>query len=238
VIPDLPAAVRPYRQSMIIDVPVAPPVARAVQGACLVVGPVLNAAATFQLTDGRYGVTGGTLVALSSVLWLPGLLGVWEVVRARRPVLGTAGAVLSTVGAFGGIAFGLQGFYEGVFGLDQQESLGALAAHPIAAQLVLWLPGPVFPLSLLVLAAALARTRVAPYWMAGVLAVGAVLWPVSRIPRIPAIAHLADAAVLVPSVGLGVLLVASVVRAGTARTGGHPAGGGAIDGAPGRSTTR
>jgi hypothetical protein len=202
---------------MITEITAAPPVARAVQGACLVLGPVLNAAATFQLVGGRYGVTGGTLVALSSVLWLPGLLGVWEVVRARRPVLGTVGAVLSTVGAFGGIAFGLQGFYEGVFGVDKQESLHALAAHPVAAQLALWLPGPVFPLSLFVLAVALAMTRVAPYWMAGVLAAGAVLWPLSRIPRIPALAHLADAAVLVPSVGLGVLLLAGVVRVGAAR---------------------
>jgi hypothetical protein len=39
-----------------------------------------------------------------------------------------------------------------------------------------------------------------------------VLWPASRIPRIPAIAHVADLAVLVPSVALGVVLIASAVH--------------------------
>lgn len=192
-----------------------PPLARTIQGASLIVGPALNGAATFFWTDGRHGVIGGTLVVHSSVVWLPGLLGLWEVVRTSRPVLGTVGALSAVFGAFGGITFGLQGFYEGVFGLSQQQSLDALAEHPVAAQLVLWLPGPIFPLTLLLLAGAVAVTRSAPLWMSSLLAVGALLWPVSRIPRIEAVAHLADLAVLVPSVGLGALLIAAALRVGT-----------------------
>lgn len=196
-----------------------PPLTRTIQGASLVAGPVLNAAATFFWTDGRHGVTGGTLVTLSSVFWLPGLLGLWELVRSSRPVLGSVGAVLAVFGAFGGIAFGLQGFYEGVFGMNQQQSLDALAAHPVASQLVLWLPGPIFPLALFLLAGSLALTRSAPMWVWALLAVGGLLWPVSRIPRVAAIAHVVDLAVLVPSVGLGVLLIASAARLGTAHSG-------------------
>ena len=197
---------------------VTPTPARTVQGVCLILGPLVNAAATFFWTDGRHGVVGGVLVAWSSVLWLPGLLGLWEVVRSSRPVLGSVGAALAVIGSFGGIAFGLQGFYEGVFGLDKQQSLDALAAYPLASQLVLWLPGPMFPLMLVLLAVALARTRSAPRWMWALLGVGGVLWPVSRIPRIQAIAHVADLAVLVPSVGLGALLIASALPVRPARS--------------------
>jgi hypothetical protein len=118
-----------------------PPPARAIQVISLILGPALNAIATFFWSDdGRHGVTGGTLVALSSVVWLPGLLGLWEAVRGGRPVLGSMGGLLAVVGAFGGVSFGLQGFYEGAFGMSKQQSLDALAAHPVASQLVLWLP--------------------------------------------------------------------------------------------------
>ena len=47
--------------------------------------------------------------------------------------------------------------------------------------------------------------RSAPVRTAGALAAGAVLWPASRISRIPALAHAADVAVLVPSVIAGAL---------------------------------
>jgi hypothetical protein len=201
-----------------------PPPARAIQGISLILGPALNAIATFFWSDdGRHGVTGGTLVALSSVVWLPGLLGLWEAVRAGRPVLGSLGGLLAVVGAFGGVSFGLQGFYEGVFGMSKQQSLDALAAHPVASQLVLWLPGPVFPLALVVLGLALARARIVPLWTALLLAAAGVLWPVSRIPRIEAIAYAADLAVLVPSVFLGVLLLTSLRQLGPAEGGLHRA---------------
>jgi hypothetical protein len=196
-----------------------PPPARVLQGTSLVLGPALNAAATFFWSDeGRHGVTGGTLVALSSVVWLPGLLGLWEAVRTSRPVVGSLGGALAVVGAFGGITFGLQGFYEGVYGLSKQQSLDALAAHPVAAQLALWLPGPVFPIALAVLGLALAWTRVVPRWTAALLAAAGFLWPVSRIPRVEALAHVADLTLLVPSVVLGVLLLTGLRRSGAAES--------------------
>jgi len=190
-----------------------PPPTRTLQGISLVLGPALNAAATFFWNDeGRHGVTAGTMVALSSVLWLPGLLGLWEAVRTSRPVVGSLGGLLAVVGAFGGITFGLQGFYEGVYGLSKQQSLDALAAHPVASQLALWLPGPVFPIALAILGFALAVARIVPRWTAVLLAAAGFLWPVTRIPRIEVFAHVADLMLLVPSAFLGVLLLTSLRR--------------------------
>jgi hypothetical protein len=195
------------------DIGAIPPPARAVQGISLILGPVLNVVATFFWSDeGRHGVTGGTLVALSSVVWLPGLLGLWEAVRAGRPVLGSLGGLLAVAGAFGGISFGLQGFYEGAFDMSKQQSLDALAAHPVASQLVLWLAGPMFPVALVVLGIALARARIVPLWTSVLVAGAGLLWPVSRIPRIEMIAHVADLVLLAPSVFLGVLLLTSLHR--------------------------
>lgn len=181
---------------------------RAAQGAGLIAGPLLTVVATFMWDDdGRHGVTGGALAALASVAWVYGLLGLWDRLRPERPVWATLGSLAAIVGTFGGIAFGLQGFYEGVFGLSGEQSLDALAEHPVAAQLVLWLPGPTFPLSMIALGLALAFTRKAPLWTALLLAAAGALFPVSRIPRIEAIAHVADLLLLVPSAFLGVTLI-------------------------------
>ena len=189
---------------------------RIAQGASLIAGPALNVAATFLWDDdGRHGVTGGALAALASVAWAYGLLGLWDRLRPERPVWATLGSLAAIVGTFGGIAFGLQGFYEAVFGLSGEQSLDALAEHPVAAQLVLWLPGPTFPLSMIALGLALALTRKAPLWTALLLAAAGAVFPVSRIPRIEAVAHVADLLLLVPSAYLGVTLILAALSGRT-----------------------
>lgn len=181
---------------------------RTVQGASLIAGPALTVVSTFLWdADGRHGVTGGALAALSSVVWLYGLLGLWDRLRPERPGWAALGSLAAIVGCFGGIAFGLQGFYEAVFGLTGDQSLDALAEHPVAAQLVLWLPGPAFPLSMIALGLALALTRKAPLWTAVLFAVAGAAFPISRIPRIEAVAHVADLLLLIPSAYLGVTLL-------------------------------
>ncbi len=137
--------------------------ARIIQGASLVLGPTLMGVSTFFWTaEGRQGVTAGTLTALGSVVWLYGLLGLWELVRGRRPVFGVLGGLAAVAGAFGGIAFGMQGFFEEAFGLGKEQSLAALEPHPVAATLLLWLPGPAFPAAVAALGAALLLARIGP----------------------------------------------------------------------------
>jgi hypothetical protein len=130
--------------------------------ASLALGPLLLATSTFFWEDGRYGVTGGTLVALSSAAWVYGLIGAWERLVPRLPVVATAGLVLTLLGTLGGIAFGLQGFFEGTFEVSATESLTAVGEHPVATWLILWGPGPLFPLSLVLLGASLLWARLVP----------------------------------------------------------------------------
>jgi hypothetical protein len=174
------------------------------QGIALVLGPALLAASTFYWNgEGRLGVTGGTLTALATTIWLYGLIGLVAVIRERLPRYAAVLLPALVVGALGGLSFGFQGFYEGVLGLSKADSLGALAQHQLASEVMLWLPGPVFPLSLVLLAVGLWRSRLAPVWLAGLLAVGAVLFPLGRITRIDAVAHGCDLLLLVPFALLG-----------------------------------
>lgn len=198
-----------------------PRLERIVRGASLIAGPALNAVGAFYWNDeGRHGVTGGVIATLSSVIWLYGLLGLWERVKAEKPAIGVLGSIAAIVGSYGGIAFGLQGFYEGVYGVGKTASLDMLAVHQGATTLVLWLPGPTFPLSVIALGLCLAVLRKAPMWTAVLLVAAGVIFPVSRIPRIEMIAHAADLLLLVPMAALGIAMI--LTRPGTATPQGRP----------------
>jgi hypothetical protein len=174
----------------------------------LVLGPLLLAASTFFWVDGRYGVTGGVLAALASATWVYGLIGVWERLHTRLPAVAAAGLVLTLLGTFGGIAFGLQGFFEGAFGVSAAESLAAVNQHPVAAWLALWGAGPLFPLSLVLLGAALLWTRLVPRPVAVAMMIAGVAFPLSRIGRIDLVAHAVDVLLLGASARLATRLPA------------------------------
>ncbi len=154
--------------------------------------------------DGRYGVWGGVVIMIANALWIYGLLGVWERVAVWRPWSGGVGILLALGGCVGGIAFGLQGFFEGLFAVSGTASLEAADAYPVAAAIVLWIPGPLMPVSLFALGLDLALSKLAPRWMAAMLIVSAAVFPLSRITRTDAIAHLADAFILLAFTALAV----------------------------------
>ncbi|HLU60023.1 MAG TPA: hypothetical protein VKZ81_31570 [Pseudonocardia sp.] len=174
--------------------------------ASLVLGPLLLATSTFFWVDGRYGVTGGVLAALASAVWVYGLLGAWERLHARMPAVATVGLVLTVLGTFGGIAFGLQGFFEAGYGFTGEESVAAVDRHTVAAWLALWGPGPLFPLSPVLLGAALLRARLVPRPLAVALLVAGAAFPLSRIGRIEPVAHVVDAFLLASSAWLAARL--------------------------------
>lgn len=167
-------------------------IVRRLQAAGLFLGPVIFAISPFFWVDGHYGVTGGMLVALAMVPWVYGLLGEYDHLRERTPIPAGLWLLLLLVGMFGSIAFGLQGFFEGALAADDRSGLAALDGYPPQSLFVLWLPGPTFPLALVVFGAMLAWTRLAPAWDAAMICAAAIAFPLARVLRTELVAYAAD----------------------------------------------
>ncbi|MEV0052793.1 hypothetical protein AB0H34_20095 [Saccharopolyspora shandongensis] len=173
-------------------------VVQRLQAAALFLGPVIFAASPFFWVDGHYGVNGGMLIALSMVPWVYGLIGEYERLRERIPFAAGLWLLLLLIGMFGSIAFGLQGFFEGVFGLHDQVGLARFGDYPPQSLLVLWLPGPTFPLAMLVFGVLLFWARLSPRWVAVLICLAAVVFPLGRVLRLEWVAYIVDLLVIVP----------------------------------------
>lgn len=172
-------------------------VVQRLQAVAMVVGPVVFAASPFFWVDGHYGVNGGMLIALSTVPWVFGLIGEYERLRERVPVAAGLWLLLLLVGMFGTIAFGLQGFFEGAFGLHDRVGLERFADYPPQSLLVLWLPGPSFPAAMFAFGALLLWTRMAPWWDASLICLAAVAFPLGRVLRLEWVAYVVDVLVII-----------------------------------------
>lgn len=167
------------------------------QAVALFLGPIIFAASPFFWVDGHYSVNGGMLIALSMVPWVFGFIGEYERLRERVPIAARLWLLLLLIGMFGSIAFGLQGFFEGVFGLQDRAALARFADYPPQSLLVLWLPGPVFPLSLVVFGLLVWRTRMSPWWVAALICLAGIAFPLGRVLRLEWVAYVVDLLVIV-----------------------------------------
>ena len=77
------------------------------------------------------------------------------------------------------------------------------------ANVLLWWPGPLFPLVLLILGATLWRTRTVTPWVAALICLGAIAFPFGRAPRIQTIALVTDILLLIPFTLVGLRLLRS-----------------------------
>jgi hypothetical protein len=171
---------------------------RTMQGICLVLGTALFAASTFfWLPTGTYGATSGALLSVGLALWTFGLIGVVDDLRRRLPIISSLVLLTLILGAFGGAAFGVRGLYDELFGFTREASIQAVTTFPLAADVIFYWPGPLFPLSLLMIGIALVRTRIVPLWTAALICAVGIAFPFSRIPRIGWVAHIVDAAIVV-----------------------------------------
>ncbi|GAA2302972.1 hypothetical protein GCM10009853_069640 [Glycomyces scopariae] len=177
------------------------------RAASLLLGPLLTAVATFFWEDTRHGLTASVIGLYATVAGVYGTLYLWDRLTAWKPWVGATGLVIALLGFLGGVAFSLQGVFEGLFDVSKTASLDAAAAHPAAANLVLWLPGPAYPLSLAALAIALAWSRLAPWPVWAGLLCSAVCFPLSRITRTEWVAHVADLLILAVFAALALLVL-------------------------------
>jgi hypothetical protein len=166
--------------------------------ACLLAAPLLQAASTFFWRDGYQGVNAGALILLASVCWVVGLSGLYRALESQAPRFSAIAWPVAAYGCLGGASFGIQGLCEQLMGVDHSEAVRRLEAYPAAAFVAFWVAGPLFPLSVLALGIALTRTRMVPAAVGILLCLGAVSFPLSRIPRESLVAHAADLLLLVP----------------------------------------
>jgi hypothetical protein len=175
---------------------------RKLWGLSLILAPVLFATSTFFWvhTGGRveYGAIGGAIITIATVFWIPAFIGLFDLLKERMPRYATWGLLISIYGCIGGAAFGLEGLFAEAFGIPHDVRREAWARFPTAFNLTFFWPGPLFPLSLLILGAMLIRTKAVPGWAGLLICLAAIAFPVSRIPRIELLAHAADALMLVP----------------------------------------
>jgi len=177
-----------------------------VYGVCLITAPALMAAATFFWQEGRIGLIGGALQMYAMVFWIPAFLGLFQCLRPHWPRLAVLGPLVGMYASVAGSGFGMEGIYEAAFrraGASEVVVAAVPGAMGLALPLTLRLPGLLFPLTLLFLGVAFYQTKVTPVWVALLLALGAVGFPASRLPRIELIAHIADVLLLIPLAWIG-----------------------------------
>ncbi|MCO5986890.1 hypothetical protein NE235_12335 [Actinoallomurus spadix] len=182
-------------------------VSRIIAGGCLVMGPALQAISTFYWSDRYQGITAGTLIVAATTCWLIGLVALYRLIEPRVPRYTAIALPPAIYGCVGGASFGLQGMHEELFDVSHSEAVRLIQQHPGAAFVTFWFAGSAFPLSLFMLGVVLTRIRAVPGPIGVLLFGGALAFPLSRVPREIAIAHLADLVLLVPFVYLGARMV-------------------------------
>lgn len=179
---------------------------RTVYGLSLIVAPLLLAASTFFWQNGQLGLTGGTIQVWSYVFWIPAMLGLLSLLRGTLPRFAAWAVLLVAMVCIGGANFGTDGVYlagaEMLSGAPVDPDAFHAAISP-ASIFVLYMPGLFFPLSLMLIGFLLWRTGNAPPVFALLLIVGALCFPLSRLPRIELLAHLADLLLLAGAGGMG-----------------------------------
>jgi hypothetical protein len=152
-------------------------------GLCLFAGPLLFAGSTLAWEANSQGVNGGTLVVTGSALTGYGMIHLLRGVCAGRPRLAAVATLVAVLGVVGGTAFGVQAIYEGALGISHHHAVAVLGDHPLAANLVFWLPGPLFPAAVVLTGVGLALTRAAPRWACAVLCLAGLAFPAGQILR-------------------------------------------------------
>jgi hypothetical protein len=175
-----------------------------VAGVCLIIGQLLHTLSTFYWdVNGRHLINGSVMVILAMSFWAVGFVGLFNLFREKNPWYARLGLWYAFYGCLGGIGFGFEGLYSVIF---QVEKIGMTAYEkfPLQMNLVLYWAGPAFPLTLLIMGILLMVRKIAPWWIGLMIAAGAIVFPVSRVTRIPSVAHIADIVLLIPIVFISV----------------------------------
>ena len=76
-------------------------------GASIVVAPLIFSSSTFFWKNGEYGVTGGTILILAMIFWIPAFIGLFELLKNKMPNYTSIGFLIATYGCISGGNFGM-----------------------------------------------------------------------------------------------------------------------------------
>lgn len=158
---------------------------------CMFFSPLLITIAQFFWRDGMLSATAGTIQVVAFVLWIFAFQGMFYSIRNDFPQYTIIGFIVAVYACVAGNNFGVDGIYSDAMGLQSlDESKQLIERIGFPALIYLYIPGIFFPLSLLMIGIQLIRARKVSKVAGMVLVIGAVCFPLSRIPRVDWIAHL------------------------------------------------
>lgn len=183
-----------------------------VAGVCLIVGALLWAPTTHFEYSGEL-FRGGFFGLVVYILFVPGLLGIARLLRRPSPRLSVVVGLLIAAGCVAGASFQTAMLHEWAArtaGTPEAMMVGIMEVTEGRVFPVLVIFSGLFPISLLTLSVGLFRTRTTPIWVALLLAIGAVIFPVGHIGGIQLVQHLVEVILLVPLVWLGLRFLRGV----------------------------
>lgn len=190
-----------------------------IAGVCLIAGGLLMAPASYcEYTPGLLFVA-GSLGLLLYTLLIPGLLGVARLLRRPASRLSVVASLLATFGCVGGSTFETALLHEWAAraaGTPEAQMAAILNVTEERVFPVLVLLGILFSISLLTLGVGLFRTGTVPTWVAALLGLGAVLFPVGHIGSLEIVTHAAETLILVAFVWIGLRFLTGASTQGIA----------------------
>ena len=190
-----------------------------VAGVCLIAGALLLAPATYFEYSQDLIFWSGAVGLLLFALLVQGLLGVARLLRRGAPRLSVVAGLLATAGCVSGATFQTALMHEwAARTAGTPEALMAAIMETTEGRVfpVLFILGCLFPVSLVTLSVGLFRTGPAPVWVAALLGIGAIAFPIGHVGSIQVIQHLAETLLLVPLVWLGLRSFAGAAPQGIA----------------------
>jgi hypothetical protein len=177
-----------------------------VTGAATIAAPVLLLLSTISYISAGNGMNdgkaGGAIQVWAMIAFALVTVSLARLLERAAPRAAATLTVVGLIGAAGGVGYGIDSIQAAIFDTGSiQETDSAVA--PLALQL----PGVLFPVGLIGLGLMLARTGTVARWSGWTMAAGALLFPLSRIPDVEALAIAADAILVIALVPLGLQMI-------------------------------
>src|SRR5436190_8177495 len=117
-------------------------------GVSLILAPFLQFISSFFWVNGEYGVTGGTILVISMVFWIPALIALFNMVKHGMPNYAAWGLLIAIFGFVSDSNFAMVGVMSEIFNISHTSYLEGFAKYKVSSDILLFQSGPLAPLSL------------------------------------------------------------------------------------------